>query len=126
MRSVCASGAKMISRSTLAFPALGMTAADRGHDLFGRDAARRVRLHGVVDWNDIFAQPALDRGVTLLQRTQASADHLARRGVGARRHERVDVACLLDGQAERAFLGSRHWSDYPQLIVHSMIISYSP
>jgi hypothetical protein len=41
--------------------------AHRGHYLLGWDASARVGLHGVVDRDDGFFQPALDRGVAFLE-----------------------------------------------------------
>lgn len=48
--------------------ASGVMVAQRRYDLVGGDAASRIRLHRVIDRDHFVAQPALDRGVALLQR----------------------------------------------------------
>ena len=54
----------------------GVSGADRPEHLFDAPSTRGIRLHGVVNRRDLVAQPALDGRVALLQRAQASLNHL--------------------------------------------------
>src|SRR3954469_4779708 len=85
-----------------------MMCLQRVADLVGGKRARRLSLHRIVDGCYLLAQPALDRGVALLQGAQASADYLADRGIAPAGDELVHVAGLVGGQADGAFLDGRH------------------
>jgi hypothetical protein len=65
--SPSASGAKMTSRVTLGrFQVPGVTRAERGKNLVRGLAPPWIRLHRVVDRNDLLAKPALNHAVAFL------------------------------------------------------------
>ena len=95
-RSSSASGAKITSRFTLdGLQSLGVALAKRCNNLFRWNAAARIGLHSVINWDNLLSEPPFDSGITLLQRSQASPDDLACRSVCAGSNERVDVTRLL-------------------------------
>ena len=72
-----------------------MQSLDRRKGLIRGNAARRGDLQGGSGGRDLLMQPALDRGVALLQGSQAGADHLAAGGIGAGGDQAIDIARLL-------------------------------
>src|SRR5271165_2688978 len=76
---------------------VGMPRANSGKNMIGGDGAARIGLHSVIGTDHFLAQPLLDGGVTLLQRTQPGSHHLAAGGVSARGDKGVNVTCLLCG-----------------------------
>lgn len=85
-----------------------MEAPDFIEDLIDRNCAGGIGPNRHRDRYDFFAQPALDRSVPLLQGAEASAYHLAARGVLAGSDETVDVPRLFAGKAECSSMGSGH------------------
>jgi hypothetical protein len=56
----------------------------------GRNRAIRIRLQSIIGRSNLFAQPTLDRGVSLLERTESGTHHLTGGRIGSRRHLLID------------------------------------
>ena len=77
-RSARTSGAKTTLRATPAGLQAGrVVRLQGGADLVGRERPARIGLHGIIGRGDRVVQPALDRGVALVEGPEASADHFA-------------------------------------------------
>ena len=77
-----------------------MPGANGGKRLLSGNCATGVRLHGIADGDNFFAQPLLDCGVTFLQCTQAGTHNPAAGSISAGGDKCIDVTGLLGGQAE--------------------------
>lgn len=71
--------------------------AENSKNTIGGNRAGGIGRHCVVGGGDLFAQPALDGGISFLQGAQSSPYDFAGRSIGAVGHQRIDVGRLLGG-----------------------------
>jgi hypothetical protein len=84
-------------RSLPAGYSLGDVVSKAREDFFGWNCAAGVSIKFVVSLHNLSPQPTLDGCVSFLKCAQARANDLARRGVGSRLDEAVNVVALLAG-----------------------------
>ena len=76
-----------------------MVCTNSSENLARRNSSFRIGFHRVVDRNNLFIQPSLNRRVPLLQGTKTRANDLASRGIAAGRDLPVDELRLFFEQS---------------------------
>src|SRR5260370_23885735 len=82
--------------------------ADVGDELLAGEGATGIPLHCIIDRNDLFPQPLIDRSIPLLQRAQPGSDDFASGGISSGLHEGFYVPRLFGGKAKGELLRRRH------------------